>query len=104
MNIVVLVINKHLYKAGSDTSQIELDDCLFMFVLFFCNNLSNSSLPGLGQGVGSGQLFAISVVEVELGCRAGRLGSPSSGGSGEMARALLSSSMALTEGGGGAKE
>lgn len=75
-----------------------------MFVLFFCNNLSNSSLPGLGQGVGSGQLFAVSVVEVELGCGAGRLGSPSSGGSGEMARALLSSSMALTKGGGGAKE
>lgn len=75
-----------------------------MFVLFFCDNLSDSSLPSLGQGVGSWQLFAVSVVEVELGCGAGRLGSPSSGGSGEMARALLSSSMVFTEGGGGAKE
>lgn len=65
---------------------------------------------GLGQGFGFGQLFAVSAVEVvcELGCGAGRLGSPSSGGSGEMAGALLSSSMdvglALMGGGGGAKE
>ena len=74
--------------------------------LLFCF----SSLPAFGHGFGFGQLFAFSVVEVacELGCGAGRLGSPSSGGSGEMAGALLSSSMgvglALMGGGGGAKE
>lgn len=71
-----------------------------------CLSIATSSLPALGQGFGLGQLFVSSVVEVpcELGCEAGRLGSPSSGGSGEMARALLSSSMVFTEGGGGAKE
>lgn len=75
---------------------------------FVC--VSTPSLPSLGQGFGLGQLFALSVVGVtcELDCGAGRPGSPSSGGSGEMAGALLSSSMgvglALMGGGGGAKE
>lgn len=68
-----------------------------------------TSAPGQGFGLGQ-SLFTVSVVEVarKLGRRAGRLGSPSSGGSGEMAGALLSSSMgvglALMEGVGGAKE
>lgn len=63
---------------------------------------------GRGQGFGFGE-FAISdvVVLFELGCETG-VGSPSSGGSGEMAGAFLSSSMgvglALMEGGGRAKE
>lgn len=50
-----------------------------------------------GQGFGFGQLFSLSVPEVvcELGCGAGTPGSPSSGGSGEMAAALLSSSMGV---------
>lgn len=75
-----------------------------------CLSIATSSLPELGQGFGSGQLFGLSVVEVacEPGRGAGRPGSPSSGGSGEMAGALLSSSMgvglALMGGGGGAKE
>lgn len=71
-----------------------------------CFSSSTSSLPGLGQGFGLGQLFAVSAVEFacELACGAGGTGSPSSGGSGETARALLSSSMALTEEGGGAEE
>lgn len=67
---------------------------------------ATSSLPAPGQGFGLEQLVVISAAEVpcELGCEAGKLGSPSSGGSGEMVRALLSSFMAFMEGGGGAKE
>lgn len=70
-----------------------------------CFSSATSSLPGLRQGFGLGQLFAVSAVEFvcELACGAGGTGSPSSGGSGETARALLSSSMALTEGGGGGR-
>lgn len=119
---MVVVINKHLDKAGSGPSQTvgsllftlqytqkssQLQArvrLLFIYVCCCFSAATYSSSPGLGQGDGSGQLFAVSVVEVELDCGAGRLGSPSSGGSGEMARALLSSSMALTEGSGGAKE
>lgn len=56
------------------------------------------------------QLLTCSVVEVAIGLSSGadRLGSPSSGGSREMAGTLLSSSMgiglALMGGGGGAKQ
>ncbi len=70
-----------------------------------------SFLPALGQAFGLGQSwFTVCVGEVacRLGCGAGRLESPSSGGSGEMAGALLSSSMgvglALMGGVRGAKE
>lgn len=51
----------------------------------------------LGQGFGFRRLFSLSAFEVvcELDCGAGRPESPSSGGSEEMAAALLSSSMGV---------
>lgn len=71
---------------------------------------ANSFLPGLGQGFWLGGSFDLTSVKVACvsGCGADGLGSPSSGGCGEMAGAVLSSSMgvglALMAGGGGAKE
>lgn len=63
----------------------------------------------LEKGIGLGQPFALSMVEVvcEFGGGTGTLESPSSGGSGEIAGALLSSmgvGLALMGGVGGVKE
>lgn len=51
----------------------------------------------VGRGLGFRQLFSLSGSEVvcEVDCGAGRAESPSSGGSEEMAAALLSSSMGV---------
>lgn len=116
-----MVINVSLFEARSDPSQTV---CWLSFSntkhkraenitsytpesgqLFVFFKKKMFSLPSLGQGSGFGQPFSVSAVEVacELGGAAGKLGSPSSGGSGEMAGALLSSSMGVGAGG-GAKE
>lgn len=71
---------------------------MFVFLFFsFVFFPTTSFLPSPGQGCGLGQLFSFSAFELvcELGCGAGKPGSPSSGGSREMAAALLSSSMGV---------